>query len=354
MNLKLWRKYLSHNYGNSRLFNDEEWMVREIVVYAEQRDGRLIGVSLEVLAKAVELSHELNGTISAILIGDSAGHVADELIYHGAERVFLVEDKRLALYQSAATAKVVADILSARSPEIVLIGGTTIGMDIAARVAARLRTGLTAHCVDLSIETIDGKDQLVQMVPGWGGKMLVKIVCPERRPQMVTIRPGVMEKGDSDPSRTGDVIPVMPVLTEDDFGARTLAFIEEETGAGLLDDAQTIVSGGFGLYSSGGFQLIEQLADALNGDVAGTRPAVDHGWIGEDRLIGQSGKNVRPRLFISIGTSGAMHYTTGFSKATVVVAIDKNPSAPIFDVAHIGIVGDLNRIIPCIIEELTR
>lgn len=328
--------------------------MREIVVYAEQKDGRLIEVSLEVIAKALELSHQLDGTISTILIGDSCGHAVDELIHHGADRVYLVEDKRLALYQHAATATVVADILSVRLPEIVLIGGTSVGMDVAARVAARLRTGLTAHCVDLHIERIDDKDQLVQMVPGWGGRMLVKIVCLERRPQMATIRPGVMEKGDPDTTRTGDVIPVTPALTEDDFGARTLAFIEEETKDELLEESQIIVSGGFGLYSSGGFRLIEQLADVLNGEVAGTRPAVDHGWIKEERLIGQSGKNVRPKLLISVGSSGAMHYTTGFRRATVVVAIDKNPSAPIFDVSHIGVIGDLNEIIPCIIEELKR
>ncbi|HEU20643.1 MAG TPA: electron transfer flavoprotein subunit alpha/FixB family protein [Deltaproteobacteria bacterium] len=328
--------------------------MRELIVYAEQKGGMLVDVSLEMMAQAVQLSHRINGTISAILIGDSCGYNADELICHGAHKVYLVEDKRLALYQNAATAKVVADILSVQSPEIVLIGGTSVGTDVAARVAARLRTGLTAHCIDLSIEEIDGEDQLVQTVPGWGGRMSVKIVCPQRRPQIVTIRPGVMEKGDPDPTRRGDLIPVMPVLTEDDFGARTLAFVEEKTKAGSLDDARIIVSGGFGLYGSGGFRLIEALADVVNGEIAGTRPAVDHGWIEEERLIGQSGKNVRPRLFISIGTSGAMHYTTGFSRAQVVVAIDRNASAPIFDVAHIGIVGDLNRIIPCIIKELTK
>lgn len=149
--------------------------MREIVVYAEQKGGRLIEVSLEVLAKAVDLSR-LNATISTILIGNTCGRAADELIHHGADRIFLVEDKRLSLYQSTATAKVVADILSERLPEIVLIGGTSVGMDMAARVAAKLSTDLTAHCVDLSIETINGRDELVQVVPGWGKRMLVKIV----------------------------------------------------------------------------------------------------------------------------------------------------------------------------------
>jgi electron transfer flavoprotein alpha subunit len=307
-----------------------------------------------MITKAVELAENLEGTVSAILIGDDCALLGKELISYGADKVFLIEDSRLALYQSDVYTKIVADILFERKPDIVLAGGTSIGMDIAPRVAARLRTGLTAHCVDLYIEPIDGKNQLVQVIPGWGGAMMVKIVCPEHRPQMATVRPGVMEKGQPDFSRKGEIIPVIPDFSEGDFGAKTLKLVEEEREGGSLEDADTIVSGGFGLYSSGGFDLIGQLADVLHGEIAGTRPAFDHEWIAEDRLIGQSGKNVRPKLFVSIGASGAMHYTTGFMKSKIIVAIDKNPSAPIFDIADIGIVGDLNRIVPFIIEEVKK
>lgn len=328
--------------------------MKEIIVWAEQRNGRLEEVSREMITKAVELAENLEGTVSAICIGDDCTLLGKELISYGADRIFLIDDSRLALYQSDVYAKIVADILSERNPDIVLVGGTSIGMDIAPRIAAKLRTGLTAHCIDLYIETIDGKDQLVQVIPGWGGTMMVKIVCPEHRPQMATVRPGIVEKGQPDSLRKGEIILVIPDFSEDDFGAKTIELVEEEKIGTPLEDADIIVSGGFGLYSSGGFALIEQLAHALHGEVAGTRPAFDHEWITEDRLIGQSGKNVRPELFVSVGASGAIHYTTGFMKSKIIVAIDKNPSAPIFDIADIGVVGDLNRIVPCIIEELKK
>lgn len=326
--------------------------VREIIVWAEQRNNQLMAVSLEMLSKAVELAGILNGTVSAILIGDECSALSDDLFYYGAEKIFLVEDHRLALYQSGAYAKIIGEIVSHRSPEIVLIGGTSIGMDVAPRVAAKLGTGLTAHCVDLFIEDIDGADQLIQIVPGWRGRMMVKTVCPEKRPQMVTVRPGVFEKGKPDTARTGDIVSWIPDLSENDFAARSLEMVEERTEGVSLENADVIVSGGFGLYSAGGFHLVEQLAQALHGETGGTRPALDHGWITEEQLIGQSGKNVRPNLFVSMGASGAMHYTTGFVKSKVIVAIDKNPGAPIFKSADIGIVGDIHTIVPCIIEVL--
>jgi electron transfer flavoprotein alpha subunit len=326
----------------------------DIVVWAEQRDNRLTEVSLEMLQKATELADTLKGAVSAILIGDCCRSLADKLIHYGAAKVYLIEDDRLGLYQSDVYAKVGSDILSEIAPEIVLIGGTSIGMDLAPRVAAKLKTGLTAHCVDLCVEKIEGKEQLVHVVPGWGGKMMVKIICPERRPQIVTVHPGVMEKGKPDPSRVGEVISLNPVIKDDDFKAKTLEIVTEEGEEGTLEGADIIVSGGFGLYSAGGFQLVEKLAEALHGEVAGTRPAFDQGWIPENRMIGQSGKAVSPRLLVSVGASGAMHYTTGFLKSNVIVAIDKNPNAPIFDVADLGIVGDLNKIVPCLIEEMKK
>jgi electron transfer flavoprotein alpha subunit len=326
----------------------------DIVVWAEQRDNRLTEVSLEMLQKATVLSDTLKGVVSAILIGDHCRSLADKLIHYGAAKVYLIEDDRLGLYQSDVYAKVGADILSEIAPEIVLIGGTSVGMDLAPRVAAKLKTGLTAHCVDICVEKIEGKEQLVHVVPGWGAKMMVKIICPERRPQIVTVHPGVMEKGKPDYSRAGEVIPLNPLIKDDDFKAKTLEIVPEEGEEGTLEGADIIVSGGFGLYSAGGFQLVEKLAEALHGEVAGTRPAFDHGWIPENRMIGQSGKAVSPRLFVSVGASGAMHYTTGFLKSKAIVAIDKNPNAPIFDVADLGIVGDLNKIIPRLIEEIKK
>jgi len=328
--------------------------MKEIVVWTEIRNGRPAPVSLELLGKAGELAERIGGGVSAVLIGHECAPLAHTIIAHGASKVYVAEDPRLGLYQSDLFAKVLFRILSEIGPEIVIVGGTSIGMDLAPRVAAGLRTGLTAHCVDLHIEKIDGKDQLVQVVPGWGGHLMVRIICPERRPQMVTVRPGVFEPGRSDASRTGSVVPVVPDISEKDIRARTLEFIPEEIGDGSLDDAGIIVSGGFGLESAGGFGLVEALAEAVHGEVAGTRPACDRGWIPESRLIGQSGKTVRPKLFLSIGASGALHYTTGFHRSKVIVAIDKNPRAPIFDAADLGIAGDLREIVPCLIEAFEK
>jgi len=328
--------------------------MKEIVVWAEQRDHQLLPVSLELLEKARELALQINGSVSSVLMGVQCRPLADDLIHYGASRVFLVEDPCLCFYQSDLHPKILARLLSDLSPEIVLIGGTTTGMDLAPRVAAKLRTGLTAHCVNLSIENVNGKDQLIQVVPGWGGNMLVKIICPDHRPQMATVRPGVMEMGKPDKSRKGAVIPVAAGIAERDIKAKTIEFIRESSDDLSIEKSDTIVSGGFGLESAGGFALIEELARAVHGEVAGTRPAFDQGFIPESRMIGQSGKTVRPRLFISVGASGAIHYTTGFNKSKVIVGIDKNPKAPIFEISDLGIVGDLRKILPFLIEEFKK
>lgn len=328
--------------------------MKEIVVWAEIRNRRLVPVSLELLGKAGELAEGIGGNVSAVLIGHECASFAQTVIAHGASKVYAAEDPRLGLYQGDLYANVLFRILSETGPEIVLIGGTSIGTDLAPRVAAKLETGLTAHCVDLYIEKIEGRDQLVQVVPGWSGNLMVRIICPERRPQMATVRPGVFERGRSDAGRAGSVVPIVPDISEKDIRARTVEFIPEEREDGSLEDAGIIVSGGFGLESAGGFGLIEALAAALHGEIAGTRPARDMGWIPESRVIGQSGKTVKPKLFLSIGASGALHYTTGFHKSKVVVAIDKNPRAPIFASADLGIAGDLRKIVPCLIETLEK
>jgi len=326
----------------------------DVVVCAEHRDGKLVPVSLELMGKAQELGGRIGGSVAAILIGQRCGHLAETLIHYGASMVFLIEDDRLALYQSDLYPMVMAQVLEDLSPEIVLLGGTSIGADIAPRVAAKLKTGLTAHCVNLYIQNIDGINQLIQVVPGWSGNMLIKIICPERRPQMATVRPGVLDMGTADPSRTGEIVFIKPEFTDRDIRAKTVEFVREESEVGSITEAEIIVSGGFGLESAGGFGLVEELARAVNGEIAGTRPAFDRGWIPESRMIGQSGKTVKPRLFISIGASGATHYTTGFLKSKTIVAIDRNPRAPIFGMSDLGIVGDLKEIVPCLIEEFKK
>jgi electron transfer flavoprotein alpha subunit len=325
--------------------------MKEILIWAEQQDGRPTDVALEILKKAGDLAALTKARISAAVLGNKCRECAADLIAHGAERVFLVEDPQLGLFQADVYTKILCGLIAEICPSVVLMGGTSVGTDLAPAVAARLGTGLTAHCTDLHVEAFEGRDQLVMVVPGWRGNMMVKIVCPEKRPVMATIRPGVMEKGRPDPLRTGEIIAVSPDIDEKDFRARTLERVQESE-EGALEQANIIVSGGFGFYEAGGAALLEILARALGGVTAGSRPACDAGWIAETKMIGQSGRTVSPDLFISIGASGAPHYTTGFTKSKVVVAIDKNPKAPIFEIADFGFIGDLREIIPALVEEL--
>ena len=325
--------------------------MKDILVWAEQRDGQLAGVALEILKKALDLAAILEGQVAAVVIGQECRQCAAELIAHGAGRVFVVEDSRLALYQADAYTKILCRLIGETRPGVALLGGTSVGADLAPAVAARLGTGLTAHCTDLHIEAIDGRDQLVMVVPGWRGNMMVKIVCPEKRPVMATIRPGVMERGRPDPSRKGEIVAVSPDIYEEDFRARAVEMVRESEES-ELEQAKIIVSGGFGFYEAGGVALLDQLARVLGGVTAGSRPACDAGWIPESRMIGQSGRTVSPDLFVSIGASGAPHYSTGFAQSKLIVAIDKNPKAPVFDIADFGVVGDLKEIIPALLEEL--
>lgn len=325
-----------------------------IMIWAEHREGALLPVVPEILGKALELAGGDTARVSALLIGNRCRLLADELIFLGAGMVHLVEDERLALYQSGAYAEICARIVAAAAPEIVIVGGTALGMDLAPRVAAKLRTGLTAHCVDLAIEGDDTGNgtRLAALVPGWGENALLKIACPERRPQMVTVRPGVFEPARPDPARTGEVVAVAADPGAEAFRARTVAFIPEGAAATPLAGAEIVVAGGYGFHGAGGFALLERLARALGGETAGTRAACDQGWLPAERMLGQSGSTISPRLLISIGASGAMHYTTGFRKAHIVVAVDRNSRAPIFRCADFGVVADLRTFVPALIDAL--
>jgi len=326
----------------------------EVWIWAEQRSGRLMEVSLELISKGLELSQRLEVGLAAVLIGDRAEELAEELLAYGVGKVYLMEEARLRLYQSDVYANIMANLIYEHNPQIILLGATTIGMDLAPRVAAKVKTGLTAHCADLYLEEIDGRLQLVQVVPGFSGNLMVKIACPQRRPQMATVRPGVMEKPNCMEEGKGQIVRVKPNIKEEDFRAKTIDIVEEKPVGIPLEEANVVVAGGWGLQSAGGFGLIEELANILGGAVAGTRPAVDANWVPEERMIGQSGKTVSPNLFISAGASGAPHFTTGFLKSKVILAIDQNPKSPIFEVSDIGIVGDLRKIVPCLGEELKR
>jgi electron transfer flavoprotein alpha subunit len=327
----------------------------EIWVIGEQRRGKLEEVSLELLSKGTALSQRMGVTLSAVLLGDEVEEVARELVFHGAEKVYLLEDARLRYYQSEAYARLLVGVIKEHEPQIVLIGATEIGKELAPKIAAKLRTGLTAHCIDLYVGEVDAAPQLIHVVPGWGGNLVMHIICPQKRPQVVSVKPGVLPKAVRDENKQGKIIRVKPDVRDEDFRRiETVEMVEEPPKGKSLESADVVVCGGWGMNVLGDFSRVQELADILGGVVAGTRPAMDKGWVDEARMIGQSGKTVSPGFFVSLGASGAMHYTTGFMGSKVILAVDQNPQAPIFQMADIGIVGDLREVLPCLIEELKK
>lgn len=324
----------------------------DIWIWAEQRNGRLMDVSLQILGKARELAEEMGGKAVAVLLGNDIDSLAEELIAYGAEEVYLISDPQLTHYQSDAYTRLISELVERAKPEIMLLGATAIGMDLAPSVAARVKTGLTAHCSNLYIDKIEGEPKLIASVPGYGGGMIVNISCPKRIPQMATVSSGVAEKPSRSEGRKGEIIRVNVELREADFRAKTIEMFEEEPEGIPIDKADIVVSGGYGMKSAGGFESLKEIADLLGAAVGGTRRAVEEGWMKEDRMIGVSGKIISPKLLISFGASGANHWTAGFIGANKVLAIDSDPDAPVFDVCDIGIVDDLNEVIPIMINKI--
>lgn len=325
-------------------------MSKEAWIWAEQRRGRLHPVCFELLGKGYELCQDLGGRLAAVLVGSEVAGLSSELMDYGCEKIYLAEDPRLCLCQGDFYTRLLSKLIGESRPEIMLWGATTIGTELSARVAAKLRIGLTAHCIDLSIEDIDGEPRLVQVVPGWSGNLALKIIS-RTTPQMATVKPNLMIKA---PRRKvkGEIVPVAVEIEAKDLKAEAIEIVEEEPEEAPLEEAEIVVSGGWGLSAVGGFAPVEEMAKILGGAVAGTRPAFDKGWIPESRMIGISGRIVAPKLFISLGASGATQYTTGFARSQVILAVDQNPNAPIFEIADIGIVGNLQTILPLLIKEL--
>jgi electron transfer flavoprotein alpha subunit len=325
-------------------------MSREVWIWAEQRRGKLLPCACELLGKGFELSQDLGGKLAAVLAGSEIRGLASELMDYGCEKIYLLEDPRLALYHGDLYTDLLSGLIGQSRPEIVLWGATTTGTELSARVAARLRLGLTAHCIDLHIEDMDGEPRLVQVVPGWSGNLALRIIS-RTTPQMATVKPNLMSKP---PRRKveGEVVPVPVEMGDGDLRAKAIEIVEEQGEEMPLEEAEIVISGGWGLHAVGGFAPLEEIASILGGAVAGTRPAFDKGWIPEGRMIGISGKVVSPKLFVSLGASGATQYTTGFARSDVILAVDQNPDAPIFEIADIGIVGNLQTILPLLIKEL--
>jgi electron transfer flavoprotein alpha subunit len=325
---------------------------RRIWVWTEHHRDQIARVALGLLGRARELGQQLGHTeVAAVLVGTDSPRLAEELLAHGADRVYVAG--KPSLFQTEGCADLMTRLVQRYQPEIVLWGATSLGQDIAARVAARLDTGLTAHCIDLQVQEMSGEPQLVATVAGWGGNLALKIICPDKRPQMATVKPGIFSLP-APKERQGEVIllkegvDVAPAEPRLDI----VEVVAERDETSPLEQAATVVAGGWGLVSCGGFKLVEELAQVLGGKVGGTRPALDAGWISAEQMIGQSGKTIAPRLLITLGISGAAQFTTSILNSRFILAIDRNPEAPIFEMADIGIVGELPEVLPLLIGRL--
>lgn len=322
---------------------------KDIWVFVEQREQKLMNVSLEILGEARRLADKKGVKACAVLVGYEVKGLAEELIKYGADVVYVIDHPLLKNYTTDAYTKVICDLANSLKPEVILYGATYVGRDLAPRIAARMRTGLTADCTALDI---DENGLLLQIRPAFGGNLIATIICPERRPQMATIGPGVMKKALIDEGRRGEVIEIKPVIEEKDIRTEIISIIKEARQKVNLEEADIIVSGGRGVGGPEGFKLIEELAEVLGGVVGASRAAVEAGWISSDHQVGQTGKTVRPKLYIACGISGAIQHIAGMGGAKTIVAINKNPDAPIFKIADYGIVGDLFKVIPALIEEI--
>ncbi len=321
-----------------------------VYVFAEQREGVIQSVALELIGKARELADVLEEKVVAIFPGKGITDQCQTLIAHGADDVICIDHPELEFYLTEQYAQVVDQVVKAFRPSILLFGATTIGRDLAPRLSARLETGLTADCTKLEIS--EETRELMMTRPAFGGNLMATIMCTEHRPQMSTVRPGVMQKMPADPNRKGTVIPFEPKFDTARFKVELLENVKEDKGMVDISEAKILVSGGRGVGCQEGFDRLRELADVLGAEVSSSRAMVDAGIIGHDRQVGQTGKTVRPNLYFALGISGAIQHLAGMEESDFIVAINKDKFAPIFQVADLGIVGDLNKIVPLLTERL--
>ena len=327
-------------------------MSRDIYVVAEQRDGSIAKVSFELIGEATKLAADLDQKVYAVLMGADIKGQCQPLIEAGADGVVYVEDELLKEYVTEPYAKALTAVIKQCEPEIVLYGATSIGRDLAPRVAARIHTGLTADCTKLDI---DPETKLLMMTrPAFGGNIMATIVCREYRPQMATVRPGVMQRIEAVPGKTGEVKELKVAFTDADMNVTIKEVIKQSHKTTDITEAKVLVSGGRGIGSAEYYKTLQELADILDGDISSSRANVDAGWIAKDRQVGQTGKTVRPNLYLACGISGAIQHIAGMEDAECVISINKNDTAAIFDVSDLGIVGDLKVIVPKLIDALKK
>jgi len=323
-----------------------------IWVFAEQREGKLMQVAIELLGEGKKLAKAIGCELCAVLCGSNVDSLVDELFEHGADKVYYANAPELKQYTTDAYTKVINEAIEKYKPEIVLLGATHIGRDLGPCLAVRCRTGLTADCTKLEINP--ETKRIMQTRPAFGGNLMATIVCPNHMPQMSTVRPGVMEKAVKIPGRKGELIKLDVHFSDGDIRTKVLEVVKTTKEIVSLTDADIIVSGGMGLGNAEGFELLKKLAKKLGGTIASSRAAVDAGWIDHAYQVGQTGTTVKPKIYFACGISGAIQHVAGMQRSELIVAINTNENAPIFDIADIGIVGDLYKVIPAVMEELDK
>lgn len=332
-----------------------------VFVFAQQVDNVLNGVAFELLGKGKELAKDLGTEVSAVLIGSDVKGLADELAVYGADKVIVVDDPELKNYRTEPYAHALASVINEFKPEIMLVGATAIGRDLGPTVSARVATGLTADCTvleigDFPLNPTAGQEQkhnqLLMTRPAFGGNTIATIACPDNRPQMATVRPGVMQKIAPIQGAKANIVEFNPGFTPNNRYVEIMDIVKAVKTTANIMDAKILVSGGRGVGSKENFKLLEDLAEVLGGTVSCSRAVVENGWQPVDLQVGQTGKTVRPQIYFAIGISGAIQHVAGMEDSDLIVAINKDEDAPIFDVADYGLVGDLNKIVPALTKAL--
>ncbi len=335
-----------------------------VYIYAQQVDNKLSDIAFELIGKAKELAADLNTEVTAVLLGSNVKGLADELCEYGADKVIVVDNPALETYRTEPYAQALVSVVEEYKPEILLVGATAIGRDLGPTVSARVATGLTADCTKLEIGdfplvAVPGKEseqkhnQLLMTRPAFGGNTIATIACPDNRPQMATVRPGVMQKLPKEAGRKAEVIEFNPTLEENNRYVEILNVVKAVGNVENIMDAKVLVSGGRGVGSAENFEMLRDLASCFNGGmVSCSRAVVENGWLPADYQVGQTGKTVRPQIYFAVGISGAIQHVAGMEESDLIIAINKDEDAPIFDVADYGLVGDLNKIVPQLVEAL--
>ena len=339
--------------------NLEEY--KGVYVFAQQVDNELSSIAFELIGKGKDLAADLGTEVTAVLIGSDVKGLADELAAYGADKVIVVDDPELKDYRTEPYTHALASVIDTYKPEIVLVGATAIGRDLGPKVSARVKTGLTADCTVLEIGDFplnplpnqeQKHNQLLMTRPAFGGNTIATIACPNTRPQMATVRPGVMQKREKIEGAKAVVEEFNPGFTPNNQYVEILKVVKAVSDVEDIMDAKILVSGGRGVGSAENFKLLEDLAEVLGGTVSCSRAVVDSGWKPRDLQVGQTGKTVRPNVYFAIGISGAIQHVAGMEESDIIIAINKDETAPIFDVADYGLVGDLNKILPALTASL--